>query len=458
MNLPNIDVPETIRADGTGLIEGRNVVSSGYRYIHAGEARSPLLFCPSCKKYVDDSTELYCPDCGTHLVQQPISTAYSAVSSTAKATSSLWAQLSKLSPRTKLVLGIIVVAVVIGAVAAGAYHPGPNSPTGVANLPTKFTRWTDPQEGSFSVLLPQGWTAKGGVVHPDATEWGLGLYATDSTGSMGVFFVLPVLPTYMSPQQAASVLCSPTEGSLCDLNQVANIPGHTLARYYVYGYMTAQEYANPLLLNELKSLGIVKADASNIQISASPDTAQRFAFYIGSNSYSGADASITYSSGGSSYQVKADLGLNNGCVLNVCFWSAAFSGATARQQDFNTVADIYQLIIMPTFRINPQWLLSEIQNGGVQSTIIGQFSSKMQQLDYDAFQIQESATIQAGQGWVNALGGVMNMQDSSGNEYTVPSTIPNANHWWVSGSDIVWTQDSNGPSGYGQLTPVPTTG
>jgi hypothetical protein len=222
--------------------------------------------------------------------------------------------------------------------------------------------------------------------------------------------------------------------------------------------MSAQEFADRLLWKSLQNLAFVKADASNPQINAISDSAQRFAFFIGGSSYRGAEASITYSSGGSSYEAKTDVGLNNFCYLSVCSWSAALSGASGPQQDFNTVADIYQLVIMPTFRINPQWLLSQIQNGGAQSSIIAQFSTQMQQLSYDAFETQQSATIQAGQGWVNALGGVKNMQDSSGNEYTVPSTIPDANHWWASGSTVVWTMNSNGPSGYEQLTPVPSTG
>jgi len=351
-----------------------------------------------------------------------------------------------------------VVAVVIIAVVASAYHPGssnPTSPTGVSNLPTKFTHWTDPQEGSFSVLLPDGWTAKGGIQRPDAVDWGFWLDATDSGGSMSVFFALPVYPRFLVPQQAASVFCPTAQGSLCNLNQVENIPGTALPTYYVYSYMTGPDFARTLLWSSLTSLGFVKADASNPQVTASSDTAQRFAFAIGGGSYSGAAASIVYSSGGSSYKVEADVGLNNLCVLSACFWSAALSGASARQQDFNTVADIYQLVIMPTFRINPQWFLSQIQNGGTQSSMISQFSSQMRQLNYNAFKTQES-TIQAGQGWVNALGGVMNMKDPSGTEYTVPSTIPDANHWWVSGagSTIVWTRDSNGPSGYQQLTPA----
>jgi len=219
--------------------------------------------------------------------------------------------------------------------------------------------------------------------------------------------------------------------------------------------MTAEQFANQLLWRSLQALVFVKADASSPQITATSDTAQRFAFYIGGDTYHGAEASITYSSIGSAYRAETDVGLNNVCVLGTCFWSAALSGVSAPQQSFNAAADIYQLVIMPTLRINPQWLMSQIQNGGVQSSIIGQFSTQMQKLSYDAFETQQSATIQAGQGWVNALGGVMNMQDSSGNEYTVPSTIPDSNYWWASGSTVVWTKDSNGPSGYAQLTQVP---
>jgi len=417
-----------------------------------------LLFCPSCKKYVDDLTEKYCPDCGTHLVPQPISTTAPPGPSTGSPSGSLWSQLSKLSPRTKLVLAIIVVAVVIGAVAASAYHPGPNGPTGVANLPTRFTRWTDPQEGSFSVLLPEGWTAKGGVYAPDTTDWGFWFNATDSGGTMGFFFVLPSFPRYLEPQVAASIFCPTAEGSVCDLNRLEGIPGNALPTYNIYSYMKAEEWANQLLWKSLQNLVFVKAEASNHQITASSDSAQRFAFYIGSDSYRGAVASVSYSSGGSSYKAEVDVGLNRSCPLGVCSWTVALSGASAKQQDFNKVADIYQLIIMPTFRINSQWLLSQIQNGGAQSSIIGQFSTQMQKLSYDAFETQQSATIQAGQGWVNALGGVMNMQDSNGNQYTVPSTIPDANHWWASGSTVVWTTDSNGPSGYNQLTAAPSTG
>jgi hypothetical protein len=173
-----------------------------------------LLFCPNCKKYFDDLTGQYCSDCGTHLVQQPISTVYPAVPSSGKAIGSFWSLLSKLSPRTKLVLGIMVVAVVVVAVAASAYHPNPSSPTGVSNLRTRFTHWSEPREGSFSVLLPEGWTAKGGVWRPDSIDWGFWLNATNTGDTMRVFFVLPGYPRYLEPEQAASIFCPTAEGSV----------------------------------------------------------------------------------------------------------------------------------------------------------------------------------------------------------------------------------------------------
>jgi hypothetical protein len=90
-----------------------------------------LLYCPSCRKNIYDSTELYCPDCGTRLVAQPVSaTAPNPPGSTAS-TSSISSQLAKLTPRAKLVLGVIVLIIIVVGVAAalgGSHSPQPSSP------------------------------------------------------------------------------------------------------------------------------------------------------------------------------------------------------------------------------------------------------------------------------------------------------------------------------------------
>jgi len=90
-----------------------------------------LLFCPSCRKNVYDSTELYCPDCGTHLIQQPAFSPTPNTASGASAPGSVSSQPAKLTPRTKLVLGVIVLLVIVIGVAAalgGSHSPQPSSP------------------------------------------------------------------------------------------------------------------------------------------------------------------------------------------------------------------------------------------------------------------------------------------------------------------------------------------
>jgi len=90
-----------------------------------------LLFCPSCRKNIYDSTELYCPDCGTRLVAQPVFATTPSPPGSMGSTSSISSQLATLSLRAKLVLGIIVLIIIVVGVAAalgGSHSPQPSSP------------------------------------------------------------------------------------------------------------------------------------------------------------------------------------------------------------------------------------------------------------------------------------------------------------------------------------------
>ncbi len=351
-----------------------------------------LLYCPRCNRNIDDATDEFCPDCGTQLVQNRPSASATIVAGIAATASgilgSIRSWLVRLSPRGKIVLALVILAIII--IGALSIHAGSSS--------VQFTRlaqWQDPKEGAFTFLAPQGWTVTGGVVRQSvlSRDFSLTFNVVDSAGTMGIFFAVPSFPLFLVPDQQMAVLCGTADGTVCNLDQVSGvdlsqygISGGILGSFTINHYMTVDEYAHGTLWTQLKTLGAVKSDSPDPTVSVQADSKQWFAQMIDNTQYQGAVVTLQYSSSGSNVKLVSNLGLNKDCLAVLgfnfgCNWQAAFSGFWGKSDgDFNTAADIYQLVVMPTFRINPQWYLTLVQNAGVQSQMIAHHTQVMQEL------------------------------------------------------------------------------
>src|SRR2546428_8369800 len=135
-----------------------------------------MPFCPTCNKFLAEPTDAYCPDCGTRLIPQPTTMTRPPVG-----VRPVPPNPSGLSPRGKLVAGIVVLVIaiiVIGGVASalsGGHTPQPSSSqggggsgSGVYSL--QITQSGQTCNGGNSWTLQMG-TDNGPASHAGCGDW-----------------------------------------------------------------------------------------------------------------------------------------------------------------------------------------------------------------------------------------------------------------------------------------------
>jgi hypothetical protein len=97
--------------------------------------------------------------------------------------------------------------------AAGASPPAPGTPAspaapaGVALVPVSTagaggpTVFEDPSEHAFSVSVPAGWTAKGGIIRKSTVAAAPWIQENSADGTIDVFYGDPSIPNFLTPSQ-----------------------------------------------------------------------------------------------------------------------------------------------------------------------------------------------------------------------------------------------------------------
>jgi hypothetical protein len=379
---------------------------------------------------------------------------------------------------------IIIVLVVTGGVVAGLVylnrpqpqsssdnsngtHPprGPNPPGGggqggttpPARPPIFYKIWTDPTEGAFSVVMPDGWSAssRSGVVRPYFNAE-FRFNATNSDGTISVFFAKNAFPDFVEPLPPTSFSCSVSSGigyvdPLCTQGSWwTPIQGYPSFSAYVWPYVSAQDYAKSFFLYYMQR---VHPGATMIASADRPDLAGSFVDLVLTQTQTGADALYSYTVNGVSYRTGIvvttfKLNVNTYGGNPFTMWFYAFAGVSSPASDFSSgvnATGLYSQII-PTVRISKAWLQQEIQNQATNSRLISQTFSRIQQMDYRTFVDTSNSNYAVGKAWGDALGGVEDVTDSSGSVYTVDTPPLGYDYaWGDSSGHIVWTATAQSP-------------
>jgi hypothetical protein len=356
---------------------------------------------------------------------------------------SVLSQLSKLSPRGKLLLAILVLAIIVAGVVAAASHPGPN-PSGTSNLPwTPYQVHTVPSEVSasipaYSIVTPHSWTWVVGKLIPGQQFPGLA-FETKYAGGLTVFGILPVA-SYIDQDQ----YCGAT-------------PGGTCAGYTVYPLPSgAKDYiTTPGLLKTALTLdGVLPSDLTQWSVDASnarPDLQKVFGVFAlsGTGVFYGADGLISYSSGGTTYKLGVEVGVTQILAsvygLTPEVWSGLVLGVSAPENQFDSAASAFSSVIVPSVSVNPQWVTSELQAGAQASQMIFAWNQRIQQNQYNAFVDQSNSQAAVGRAWGDALGGVQEYVDpTDSSQYTLPYTA--GDYYYHVGDTFYPTNTDSAPS------------
>ena len=421
------------------------------------------MHCPSCGRE-SKAGERYCAFCGAAL---SVSSSSSSVPSGATIVQEVAPGKGGLDRRVALIAVVLIVLAVTGGVLAVALSRPPSSPgngssnnnnnsNGGGTSPTAhnqvsyYKSWKDPTENAFSVTIPKGWTATGGIGR-DYFDPQFYFDAKDPSGTMNVFFRNTAAPLFQAPE---------TDPLSC-VNYGTGVPPQCVPgsyyvpisslprwRFYIWQYVNAQDFARTFMLPQLQHL---HPTATLISTTPRPDLAHQSVDLIIGQTSTGADALFSYTDQGVLYNVG--IVVQTGAVTIVTsgspftVWWASYMGASAPVSDFSQGKNVTRIYsrMLPTVRINPVWLQHELQNMAQRSMMVQQTFDRIRADDYHTFLSASESDMRVAHGWMNALGGTEDVKSPSGDVYSI-SSEPGANYTWGNNlGDIVRTSDYVNP-------------
>jgi hypothetical protein len=394
--------------------------------------------------------------------------------------------MSQLPPEGKtpikiVLLVIVLIAVIILAVGlARLYMPGSSSsgsqPKTQAATSKDFTVYHDRgplNEGAFTMLLPKGWSAQGGTEryqYPLA-QFDFNVTARDSTGTMNIFFASGDFPYFIEPNAnlASTTYLGCASADLSTFGACTDgtwwlpsgwhgsAPGLCVCAF-VESYMSASDYIRhvsdgsigvPLRYQNHALLPILTRTHPDVQIKNVVDNPNLYkrVLNVAGTQYSGADALFSYTENGQQYEYSLQLLIIRDVfppVLgNFAMWFTYFWGYSAPAPSFDngTVGALYSMVI-PSVRVNPHWLVTQIQTANQQTSMIAQSNQQIQQMQYSFFMSEQEADFRTGQGWLHALDATSTAYDSN---FSDGITVPYGYNTFDCGLTIRLTTSSTNP-------------
>ena len=339
---------------------------------------------------------------------------------------------------TLMPLGVLTIVAIVGLVAVlGNSSPGesPSSPPALAGkIQFQLRKGYDPanSEEAFTLVLPVGWNFQGEVARPYLDPW-LSFEAKDPTKQMSIFAYLSHGPTFLEPSGTCIPACP--EGSWWYLTDQfgARLP---LDPYFVHRYMPATSYVKFVLLQLLRQ---DHPDMQLVTVNDRPDLAHQISNPFLEDDSTGADAVFSFAAGGVGYRYGVmvrvwHLGVPT--AGGVSIWGADIIGGSAPARNLDdpegAFVQIYRMVL-PTFRLDSQWVRDEIHRRGLTSEQIRETFGRVMQNDYEVFADLSDAKARIGRDWWNVLGGTEEYEDQGVYDHethTVPA-LPDACYWWI---------------------------
>lgn len=332
-----------------------------------------------------------------------------------------------------------------------------------ASGPITFMMWHEPHENAFTLAVPQGWQAVGGLYHLAATDVRTGVVMASPDGQIRVRFGDSNVGSFTEPSQMMA-RAGLREGMYYGEGDGSRL----LIQRYLNGPQAAQFYAQTYTARECSGLQIVSGNAR-------PDLVQRF----GPEARAGGIPNAEVTAG------EVTLRCNmRGTAVNGKFTAVTvlpfpargglwyfyrlygYLAAPGREQDAERVAEQAS----QSFRINPQWQAQQQQIANSAVATDNARSQQIQQQSRQAIQQdqQETSNIIM-QGWEqrnqiqdevsrrqeNAILGTLDVVDpETGQSYKIDNY---SDYHWMNNSGVIAgnnTGDTPGPD-WRQLVTLP---
>lgn len=307
---------------------------------------------------------------------------------------------------------------------------GGQRPAPASNL--SFTRFTDPNEGSFHCEVPAGWKTQGGLVRKSTVDVRGFVRVTSPDGATHVFVGDPDIGTFVTPTETLT-MTGFREGS-------SYSPGYgnvMTVRRYIPGLQFAQEYAGRFA----QSLG-----ATNLQVR---DARQRPDLSGGENGI----AQQAWTGGEVSFVCNLRGGEGAGYVLAATkltsmsgsgIWNlTTLVGYLSPVGQVGTAEAVIQRI-METFQVNPNWFAQQQQTTAQTSAIVTETNERVSKIISDSYWSRQRAQDRTNRNFSDYIRGVVRLRDPDTGE-ELEGRAGNNYYWRVRGANTIVGNDSGTP-------------
>ncbi|MBV9175422.1 MAG: hypothetical protein JO297_00110 [Nitrososphaeraceae archaeon] len=302
-----------------------------------------------------------------------------------------------------------------------------------------FTRWNDPTENAFTVLIPKGWTvhpylgSNSGVIRSlnGLNNADFIFNVTDPAARDQIFFANSGI-YYVEPNPASG------------LNEGSVYPGSNSNTPNVYYYRNAVDYVKEFVLPFLQTK---YPDAQILTIknisSSRPLQQQEQNSPAAANLTTAASALFSYTSnGGEQYLAGVDV-ITGGRGV----WYATVLGTSAIKSQFHNVSNLAQMVLMSP-RINKEWAIAEIHGIEARTNII---LNEQEAIANIINQHKPSGLDpKLSQAWSDTILGSSDWVSKTGDTYNLPNDFQ---HYWVDPSQNIAASNTNTSPGP-EFTPL----
>jgi hypothetical protein len=319
----------------------------------------------------------------------------------------------------------------------------------IASAPdVKWVKFQDPNEHAFTIDVPAGWTAKGGLFRLGYSDYRPMLDLQSPDGNIRIRSGDVAIPSYTFPNQYQK------EGAIYDLGAQAQM---VVAKYH-----TGKEFAGLYALTHFKTLcqTLTPQDADQTSPVHEPDI-----------------ANIKTSAGAIAYRCDSTRGARTAyvyarsSVVQESIWqvSTLVSYLAPPEQDPQVRAILMHA--SQSFQLDPQWIehQKKMDADGLQYQVerqrqrraaltqqVRQFESSMQAMrnQVSAFERQQNAQARQVESFGNILTGITPTIDPLNGETKNVWTGPKSGYW-INGQGTVVNSNLSPGAGFHQLTPEP---
>jgi hypothetical protein len=317
-----------------------------------------------------------------------------------------------------------------------------------SNAPVEWVKFQDPFERAFTLDVPKGWTAKGGLFRLGYSDARPMVDLVSPDGRVNIRLGDVAIPAYFVPNQLYR------EGQNYDLGAQAQL---TVARY-----RTGQEFAGAYAESRFKA---ICANLAARQITADPPVRDFIPDEI---------APLRTSEGQTEYQCGSGANVKTAYIYSKTalyqgFWLVHTLASFSAPADEVALARAIMLRASESFKLTSEWTAyqkrmdqealvyqRQRQQGRLRqlSMQVAQFEAKMQgmQNQVSAFERGQARQVAQVESFSNVLNGVTPTVDPYGNKRDVWTGPKNG--YWKNGLGQVVNSDVSPGAGWQPLTPL----